>query len=316
MSDITRVTQSGASLSMVNDLDAELSTMTNLQEQVASGKSLNQPSDNPTGTSEVLSLNSQIGRFQQYSANAADGLGWLDTSTTALSSVTKALDQVQTAVLSGANSSASDTADNQALSEEVLSVKQQVLGLAGTTYNDRPVFSGTYGTAAYPQGEASGVSDPSSGTYSAATAYAYAGSTTTPVSRVVAPGQTVNVSITGDQVFGTGATSVFALLDKISQDLTSGNTSALSGSDLSQLQSAITSVTQATGNLGAVTASVTQEQTNATNTVSNLQVQVGNISDANEDQVASELDLAETSYQAALETTAKIIQNSLASFLS
>jgi flagellin-like hook-associated protein FlgL len=50
--------------------------------------------------------------------------------------------------------------------------------------------------------------------------------------------------------------------------------------------------------------------------VSNLQIQVGDISDANEDQVATELDLAETSYQAALETTAKIIQPSLAQFLS
>jgi hypothetical protein len=43
---------------------------------------------------------------------------------------------------------------------------------------------------------------------------------------------------------------------------------------------------------------------------------VGNITDANEDQVATSLDLAEASYQAALETTAKIIQPSLAQFLS
>ena len=58
---------------MVTYLQGDLSSLTNLQEQAASGQSLMQPSDNPTGTAEVLSLNSQIGRFQQYATNAGDG---------------------------------------------------------------------------------------------------------------------------------------------------------------------------------------------------------------------------------------------------
>ena len=122
--------------------------------------------------------------------------------------------------------------------------------------------------------------------------------------------------MTGNDVFGSGASSVFALLDTISQDLANGNTSALSGSDLTQLQAAMNTVTQAAGNTGSLSAAITQDQTNANDTVSSLQTQVGNITDANEDQVATSLDLAEASYQAALETTAKIIQPSLAQFLS
>ena len=74
MSDISRVTQNSASMLMVNDMESDLSGLTVLQEQAASGKALNQPSDNPTGTSEVLSMNAQIGRFQQYATNAGDGL--------------------------------------------------------------------------------------------------------------------------------------------------------------------------------------------------------------------------------------------------
>jgi flagellar hook-associated protein 3 FlgL len=293
----------------------DLSGLTLLQEQAASGKALNQPSDNPTGTSEVLSMNAQIGRFRQYSTNAADGLSRLQTASGALYSVTEALNQVQTDVLSGANASASDASDRQALSADVLSIKQAILGYAGTTYNNKPIFSGTYGTTPYPQGSASGISDPTSASYDPATAYAYAGSTT-PLSRVVAPGQSVNVSETGNQVFGSGTSSVFALLDTISQDLANGNTSALNGSDLTQLRSAMNTVTQAAGNTGSLSAAITQDQTNANGTVSSLQAQVSHITDANEDQVAISLDLAEASYQAALETTAKIIQPSLAQFLS
>jgi flagellar hook-associated protein 3 FlgL len=118
-----RVTQGSALMRMVTDLQGDLLNLTNVQEQAASGKSLNQPSDNPTGTSEVLSLNSQIGRCQQYATNASDGVPWLDTASTALTSVTKALNQVQTDVLSGANSSASDASDDSALANEVHQIR-------------------------------------------------------------------------------------------------------------------------------------------------------------------------------------------------
>jgi flagellar hook-associated protein 3 FlgL len=300
---------------MVGDLESSLGNLTQLQQEAATGKSLNQPSDNPAGTSEVLALNAQIGRFQQYAANITDGQSWLGTADTSLGSVVKALNQVQTDVLSGANSSAQTSAGDQALSQEVLSLKQEILGLAGTTYNRRQIFSGTYGASPYPQGGASGVSDPTSASYDPRVAYAYAGSST-PVTRVVAPGQTLNVSVTGEQVFGSGSSSVFALLDTISQDLANGNSTALSGTDLSQLQTAMNTVTQAQGTVGSLGAAMENDLTDANSKVSALQDQVAGISDADEDQVAATLDLAETSYQAALETTAKIIQPSLVQFLS
>jgi flagellar hook-associated protein 3 FlgL len=201
------------------------------------------------------------------------------------------------------------------LSQEVLSIKQQILGLASSTYNDRPIFSGTYGVPPYPQGGASGVSDPTSYSYDPSAAYAYAGGSS-PVTRVVSPGQTVDVSLTGQQVFGSGPTSVFALLDTISQDLASGNTTALSGTDLSQLQTALNTVTQSQGTVGAIGAALTSGAAQVSNKVTAIQDQVANLTDASEDQVATELDLEETSYQAALETTAKIIQPSLVQFLS
>jgi flagellar hook-associated protein 3 FlgL len=315
VSDISRVTQASASILMIADLQTGLSQLTQLQEEAATGKSINQPSDNPAGTSQVLSLNAQLGRFNQYSSNISDGQSWLNTADTTLGSVVKALNQVQTDVLSGANASAQASSGDSALSQEVLSIKGQILSLASSTYNNRPIFSGTYGISPYPQGSASGVSDPTSASYNPAAAYAYAGSTT-PVSRIVSPGQSVNVSITGDQIFGTGTTSVFALLDKISQDLSSGNSTALSGTDLSQLQTALNTVTQAQGTVGAVGAALASDASAVTDKVSAIQDQVSSLSDASEDQVAAQLNLDETSYQAALETTAKIIQPSLVQFLS
>jgi flagellar hook-associated protein 3 FlgL len=315
MSDVSRVTQQSATILMVADLQSGLAQLTQLQEEAATGKQINQPSDNPAGTSEVLALNTQLGRFQQYSSNISDGQSWLNTADTTLGSVVKGLDQVQTNVLSGGNATAQTGGGSQALSQEVLSIKQELLSLASTTYNNRPIFSGTYGATPYPQGGASGVSDPASPSYDPDVAYAYAGGAT-PVTRVVSPGETVNVSLTGQQVFGSGSNSVFALLDTISQDLANGNTTALSGSDLSQLKTALNTATQAQGTVGALGASLATDATVVSNKVTAIQDQVANLTDASEDQVAAQLDLEETSYQAALETTAKIIQPSLVQFLS
>ena len=185
MSDVSRVTQQSASILMVANLQSGLAQLTQLQEEAATGKQINQPSDNPAATSEVLTLNTQLGRFNQYSSNISDGQSWLNTADSTLGSVVKSLDQVQTDVLSGANATAQASGGSQALSQEVLSIKQEILSLASTTYNNRPIFSGTYGVPPYPQGGASGVSDPTSSSYDPATAYAYAGGSS-PVTRQIA----------------------------------------------------------------------------------------------------------------------------------
>ena len=178
MSDVSRVTQQSATILMVADLQSGLSQLTQLQQEAATGKQINQPSDNPAGTSEVLSLNAQLGRFQQYSSNISDGQSWLDTAGSALGSVITNLNQVQTDVLSGANTTAQASGSDQALSQDVLTIKGELLNLAATTYNNRSIFSGTYGVSPYPQGVTSGVSDPTSSSYDPDVAYAYAGSST------------------------------------------------------------------------------------------------------------------------------------------
>jgi flagellar hook-associated protein 3 FlgL len=286
---------------MVANLADSLGTLTQLQQEAASGKSINQPSDNPGGTSQVLTFNAQLGRFNQYASNISDGESWLNTASSTLGSVIKALDQVQSDVLQGASASSNDGSSDQALSQQVTTLKQQLLSLSATTYNGRYIFSGTYGTVPYPN--------------AASGDYTYAGSTN-PVTRQIAPGQSQAVSITGDQIFGSGANSVFALLDTISQDFAAGNSSNLSGQDLSQLKNWLNTATQAQGNAGALGAALASASAQVSDTVTSLQDQVATIQDANEAQVASALDLAETSYQAALETTAKIIQPSLVQFLS
>jgi len=301
MSMTFRVTENSANTLMVNDLEANLARLQNLQQQVATGKQINQPSDNPGGTNQALGLRSQIGRTQQYAANITDGQGWMGAADGALTTVNQLLNQVQQIVLQGANGS-SDTNARAALATQITTIKQSLLGQANTTYQDRPLFAGTFGTIPY----ANATNQPPD--------YTYYGSSQA-MSRQVAPGEQVSVSIQGSQVFGSGATSVFALLDKISTDLSSSNVSALGTTDLSNVQAALNQATDAQGQVGARYAQLNTLSSQTASKLQSLQTSLGGIEDADMAQTVTSLTLQETAYQAALSTTAKVIQPSLADFL-
>lgn len=296
-----RVTQSGADLSMIQTLDAGLARLSQLQQQVATGRAINQPSDNPGGTATALQLSAQIGRFQQYGANASNGQGWLNAADSALSSVNTALQNVQTYVLEGANATGSDQATRNTLAQQVNTIKQTLLTTASTQYLDQPIFSGTWNTQPYAN---------------AATGdYTYTGSPQAPT-RNVGPNQTMQVGVTAAQAFGSGTTSVFAVLDQISADLTSGNSTALSGNDLTALKSAMTTASTAQGQIGSWSANLAQISTSAGNTVQALKTSMAGIVDVDEASATANLQLQEVAYQAALATTAKVIQPSLVNYLA
>ena len=301
MSMSMRVTQAGSDLSMINILDNNLSALDTLQQQVSSGKAINLPSDNPGGTATALELNAQIARFQQYQANATDAASWLDTADSAIGTVHTSLLQVQTDLLAGANASGTDATTRASLAQQVSVIKQTLLTQAATSYQGRSIFSGTWNTDPYAN--------------AAAGDYTYTGSPKV-ATRTVGPGQAAPIGVTADQVFGTGTGSVFALLDQISSDLASGNTSSLSGADLTNLKAAMDRATEAQSQVGAWSAQLTQTATQLTSKVTALQGSVSSIVDVDEASAASKLQLQEVAYQASLQTTAKIIQPSLVNFLS
>ncbi len=291
-----RINTEAVNTTLVNQLDGAMNQLQQTEIQTATGKAINQPSDNPAGTATALTLNSQIGRYTQYAANATDGQSWLSATDSTLSDVSTALQQVQTSLETGANTSAQDSTTLAGLAADVTTIKQGLLTSANSSYAGSPLFSGTWGTQAYAN---------------AATGdYTYTGSSQAST-RTVGPGQSVPVGVTGSSVFGSGTTSVFALLDKI----TCGNSAALQGTDTTQLEAAMNTVTDVRGQVGATTDELQTITTEANNKVTSLQASVSSIVDVDEAKAASQFALESTAYQAALTGVAKVIQPSLAEFL-
>jgi flagellar hook-associated protein 3 FlgL len=56
----------------LNDLQQSLNRLDTTQQQLSSGKKINQPSDDPYGTSQAMSLNGQLSSLNDYTNNITD----------------------------------------------------------------------------------------------------------------------------------------------------------------------------------------------------------------------------------------------------
>lgn len=113
-----------------------------LQEQLSSGKRLLKPSDDPTGTSQVLRLNQAITETEQYQRNANNALNRLSLEESTLDSVQNSLLRIRELTVQGANSTLGNS-DRAAIAQEVRERLSELLGLANTRdANQEYLFSG------------------------------------------------------------------------------------------------------------------------------------------------------------------------------
>jgi flagellar hook-associated protein 3 FlgL len=291
-----RITQGSIAASSLANLQASLQRNAQLQEQMTSGKTINRPSDSPTGIVSVMTLNRQISSNEQFSKNAADGSAWLANVDTTLQTVNQRLQRVRNLVLQASSTGSNDLTARQAIATEVTSLREEIVGLSNTNYGGRPLFGGTTSNST---------------AYDPAT-YDYLGNDGA-ITRRLDASTTIEVGASGQAVFGAGSTSVFALLDDIAANAT-GDTTKLAG-NLQDLDGRMSSVLRTLTEVGVRASRVTAGQTTADDRVMDLQTTLSGVRDIDLPKTILDLQLQSTSYQAALNATAKVLQPSLMDFL-
>src|SRR4051812_32080652 len=196
-----RVTESSIHTRVLQNLQRNIAKGEKIQEQLSSGKMINRPSDSPTGTVTSMQLRGETRAAQQYSRNADDGLGWLNTAQDTLSSASTLVNRARDLTVQGLSSGTNDAQSNEALASELDQIKSSLIGHANTKYLDRPVFGGTTtGDLAYD----------ATGTF-----VGNAGQTT----RTVGAGAKIRVDANGPEAFGSGSTQLFTVLQNISDNI-------------------------------------------------------------------------------------------------
>jgi len=110
--------------------------------EVATGRSVNQPSDNPAASALLVQNNDQISFNTTYLQSLVSIQGQLQTADSTLSSVTTALQRAISLGVEGANGTLSDS-NRAAIVTELQGIQDQIVSLANTTYQGRYIFSGT-----------------------------------------------------------------------------------------------------------------------------------------------------------------------------
>ena len=294
-----RITPRTAQTSAIDSLGSTLSRMTQLQEQLASGKALNRPSDSPIQTVEAMQYRSEIRRNDQFQRNASDGLNWLGMADNTLTSVLSTLGRVKELVLQGINGS-SDPVQRGNIAQEVDALKDSLIGESNAKYLDRPIFGGNAGgTAAYT------------------TAGAFVGSPGDQIERRVGPNQKVRVNLTGPEVFGAdgaGASgNLFQVVGQIANDLRN-NPAALSA-DLAALDDRRVTIENQLGAVGARYNQVDGMKSRAEDQQVTMKNGLSEVENIDLPKTIVDLQLQEIAYKSALSATSRVIQPSLLDFL-
>jgi flagellar hook-associated protein 3 FlgL len=304
---IGRITQQMSQQLVISDINQSLDQLATTQQQLSSGKKINQPSDDPYGTNLTLQLNGQLAQLNNYTSNISDGTAWAQTATSALSSIDSMVQRARELTVQAANGTNS-TAQTQASAAEVNQLITAIKQAANTQYNGQYIFSGTsVQTAPYQTG--------STDTYQGGSGA---------INRTIGPGATVQINSDISAVLGSGQTTagqpagdgkLLNTLRNIADDMQSGNTTALSG-DLTGLDSNFNQLTQVEANVGAVT-----DQLNmASSRISALQLSetqvLSNTQDADIATTETNFSTQQAALTAALQAGASIVHQSLMNFLS
>jgi len=126
---------------MVNYIGNNLSRMEKYQYQLATGKKIQVPSDDPVVAARALKLRTDVSEIKQYKRNAEDALSWLEMTEDALAKIGDIFQRARELANQAANGT--NTADDTTkISEEVKQLKIQLVHLANSTYAGRYIFSG------------------------------------------------------------------------------------------------------------------------------------------------------------------------------
>jgi len=292
---ISRVTTQMTMAAAQSRLQAGAAKVADLTDQATTLKAIRKPSDDPTGTATAMQVRKDQAQAGQHARNADDAAGWLATTDSALSDVYDVLGKVRDLTVQAASDGTMGPTDRQAFVTQLQGLKADLLASANTKYGTRSVFAG---------------SSPAPSAYAADTTWS--GASGPGVVRSVGVGVDVRVDTDGSSVFGTGSSSVFALLDGVVADLQAGTNV---NPRLSAIDAAQSTVRAAQADVGVRHATALTAQDSLKSLSVTLEGRRSGVEDKDLAQAVLDLQVSNTNYQAALAVTAKVLQPTLMDYL-
>lgn len=138
---MNRVTQSMMNMQLQRNLNNNLNQMNDLQNQMATGKKINKPSDNPVGISYAMRYRTELTATDQYQQNVDTATSWLDYTDSMLSQAGDVVQRIRELTVQGASGNNPASALD-AIKSEVLQLTSQLVNIGNSDFNGKHVFNG------------------------------------------------------------------------------------------------------------------------------------------------------------------------------
>ncbi|MEX2459806.1 MAG: flagellar hook-associated protein FlgL [Paenibacillaceae bacterium] len=295
----TRITQNMLNTQLMRNLNSNLRRMDNSQNQLATGRRINKPSDDPVGIAFGLRYRSEISANDQYESNANSAVSWMDYTDVTLNQAGSVLQRVRELTVEAANGTNSTEA-LQAIKSEVSQLTEQMVTIGNSEFNGKQVFNGQL-TDKKP--------------YTLETAENDATDDQN-INFELGAGVKIGISITGNEVFGkAGATdNLFKVLKDIQTHLDANDTKALTN-DIGALDKRMDGLLEARADTGAKSNRIELILDRLKDIGINLQSLQSKTEDTDIAEVITNLKTDENVYNASLDVGAKLIKPSLIDFL-
>jgi flagellar hook-associated protein 3 FlgL len=271
------------------------------EREIASGQSVNVPSDNPAAAASLVQNADQTSQADQFERSIGSVQGEIQNADSALNSITTALQQAITLGVEGANGTVNSD-DRAALATQVQGIQSQLLSLANLSYQGNFIFSGT-ATQTTPY-----VLNPSS-----TSGVTYQGNTG--VNSVTLGSQfSLQTNLPGSQLFSASGSDMFQSIQDLINGLQSGDSSAI-GTAVTEVGTAMNYIDEQSTFYGNALSQLNSQQTYLSGETTQLAQEENTIGGADLTNVISNLTTSQTSLEATLQAMGQTSQTDLFDYL-
>lgn len=278
------------------DIRSAQEKLTEVSQQLSSGKRINQLSDDPTAVSQTISMRSLRSGMDQYASNlhmAKGALGYVDTTASEMSDM---LRQAYQLAVQGA-SSATDQTGRNAMAAQISTLQSRLIDLANT--------KGPTGGYLF------------SGQKTSTKPYTLSGSTlvfngdNNAINVETGPGETMQTNVSGEPMIS----DIYNRLESLKSNLTGGQIGALSGVDISNIQSSLDTISTLRGQVGSRLQKVDDLTSQWQRRSDELTKNISDVEDVDMSEAAVRYQQANQAYTAALTVAGQGFRLSLMDFI-
>ncbi|MBM6619044.1 flagellar hook-associated protein FlgL [Bacillus suaedaesalsae] len=142
-----RVTQSMLSNNMLRNLSTSYDRLGKYQDQLATGKKINRPSDDPVVAMKGMNYRTDLTEVEQFQRNVSEAYSWMENTDSAYDKATSALQRIRELVIQASNDTY-EGSQRESIAVEIKELTEHIETIANTKMGNKYIFNGSNTTSA------------------------------------------------------------------------------------------------------------------------------------------------------------------------